>query len=278
MINPDHKDYSIKEQCELLSISRNAYYYEPKVSEFRLTLMRRIDELYTANPAAGQRSLQSSLLRRFGIKAGRKLIRHMMDIMQIASLAPKPFLSAPNTQHKKYPYLLRGVVINRVNQVWSTDITYIKLRNGFAYLTAVIDWYSRRILSWRLSTTLSTDFCEECTREAIEKYGWPDEFNTDQGCQFTSEQFTNIFNGESCSTRLSMDGKGRAFDNIFVKRFWRTLKYEDVYLKGYETVVECRKGLGEYICKYNDIREHSSVDGNTPSDIYFGRVKLERAA
>ena len=278
MVDTNHKSHSIKEQCELLSISRNAYYYEPKVSEFRLTLMRRIDELYTANPAAGQRSLQSSLLRRFGIKAGRRLIRHMMDIMQIASLAPKPFLSAPNTQHKKYPYLLRNVVINRVNQVWSTDITYIKLRNGFVYLTALIDWYSRRILSFRLSTTLSTDFCEECAREAIEKYGWPEVFNTDQGCQFTSEQFTNIFNGKDCSTRLSMDGKGRAFDNIFVERFWRTLKYEDVYLKGYETVVECRKGLGEYISRYNDIHEDSSLDRNTPSDVYFGRVQFERVA
>jgi len=278
MVDPDDKKHSIKEQREHLSISRNAYYYEPKVSESRQMLMRRIDEPYTENPAAGQRSLQTSLLRRYGVKAGRRLIRHLMDIMQIASLAPKPFLSAPDTQNKKYPYLLRNVVINRVNQVWSADITYIRLKDGFAYLTAVIDWYSRRILSWWLSTTLSTDFCEECTREAIEKYGWPEVFNTDQGCQYTSEQFTGIFNWEGCPAKLSMDGKGRAYDNIFVERFWRTLKYEDVYLKGYGTVAECRKGLGAFICRYNDIREHSSLDGNTPSDIYFGKVRLERVA
>ena len=173
---------------------------------------------------------------------------------------------------------MRNVVINRVNQVWSTDITYIRLKKGFARLTAVIDWYGRRILSWRLSTTLSTDFCEECVREAIEKYGWPEVFNTDQGCQYTSEQFTGIFNREGCPARLSMDGKGRAYDNIFVERFWRTIKHEDVYLKGYGTVAECRKGLGEFICRYNDVRGYSSLDGDTPSDIYFGKVRLERAA
>lgn len=216
MVNPADAGNSISHQCELLGISRNAYYYEPKISEYKLMVMARIDELYTKDPTSGQRKLQSNLKKFYGIEVGRRLIRHLMEIMQIAAIYPMPNLSIPNTMNKKFPYLLRNVAITHVNQVWSTDITYIRLKSGFAYLTAVIDWYSRRILSWRLSTTLSTDFCEEAVREAIRKYGWPEIFNTDQGCQYTSLLFTDIFTWEGCPTKLSMDGKGRAYDNIFV--------------------------------------------------------------
>lgn len=267
-------EFSITKQCDLLGISRNSYYYEPKISDFKLEVMARIDELYTEDPTSGQRKLQTTLERRFGIKVGRRLIRHLMEIMQIAAIYPKPFLSVPEKMHKKYPYLLRNVAVTRVNQVWSTDITYIRLKNGFVYLTAVMDWFSRRILSWRLSTVLSTTFCEETVREAIQNFGWPEIFNTDQGCQYTSEQFTSIFAWDGCPTRLSMDSKGRAYDNIFVERFWRTLKQEDIYIKGYETVTECKEGLKTFFARYNDVRLHSSLDWNTPSDVYFKRVQL----
>lgn len=259
-------------------ISRNAYYYEPKFSDFKLKVMARIDELYTKDPTSGQRKLQANLKKYYGIDVGRRLIRHLMEIMQIAAIYPKPYLSIPDAMNRKFPYLLRNVPITHVNQVWSTDITYIRLKNGFAYLTAVIDWYSRRILSWRLSTTLSTDFCEEAVREAIQKYGWPEVFNTDQGSQYTSKQFTDIFTWEGCPTKLPMDSKGRAYDNIFVERFWKTLKQEDVYIRGYETVMECRQGLKVFMTRYNDVRLHSSLDWNTPSDVYFKRVRLDNVA
>ncbi|SHK18057.1 putative transposase [Fibrobacter intestinalis] len=278
MVNPEDAQNTISRQCELLGISRNAYYYEPKFSDFKLRVMTCIDELYTKDPTSGQRKLQANLKKYYGIDVGRRLIRHLMEIMQIAAIYPKPNLSFPNKMNKTFPYLLRNVAITHVNQVWSTDITYIRLKNGFAYLTAVIDWYSRRILSWRLSTTLSTDFCEEAVREAIDKFGWPEIFNTDQGCQYTSEQFTSIFNWDGCPTRLSMDSKGRAYDNIFVERFWRTLKQDDIYTKGYETVTECRQGLEAYLARYNDVRLHSSLDWNTPSDVYFKKVRLDKVA
>ena len=278
MVNPEDAQNTISRQCELLGISRNAYYYEPKFSDFKLRVMTCIDELYTKDPTSGQRKLQANLKKYYGIDVGRRLSRHLMEIMQIAAIYPKPNLSFPNKMNKTFPYLLRNVAITHVNQVWSTDITYIRLKNGFAYLTAVIDWYSRRILSWRLSTTLSTDFCEEAVREAIDKFGWPEIFNTDQGCQYTSEQFTRIFNWDGSPTRLSMDSKGRAYDNIFVERFWRTLKQEDIYIKGYETVTECRQGLEAYLARYNDVRLHSSLDWNTPSDVYFKKVRLDKVA
>src|SRR5574344_2063866 len=194
----------------------------------------------------------------------------------INAVFPKKHLSIPDKQHPKYPYLLHNVAITRVNQVWSTDITYIRLKGGFVYLTAVIDWYSRCVLSRKLSTTLNAQFCIDAVREALDKYGWPEIFNTDQGCQYTSKDFTAIF--ENSPTRLSMDGKGRAFDNIFVERLWRTVKYEDVYIRGYQSVKECKAGLERYFTFYNDRREHSSLDGNTPSDIYFRRTFIEGAA
>lgn len=278
MVDPEDEVNTISHQCDLLGISRSSYYYKPKISDFKLMVMARIDELYTMDPTSGQRKLQANLKKYYGIEVGRQLIRHLMEIMQVAAIYPRPFLSTPDAMNRKFPYLLRNVEAKRVNQVWSTDITYIRLKNGFAYLTAVIDWYSRRILSWRLSTALSTDFCEEAVREAIRQYGWPEVFNTDQGCQYMSRQFTDIFTWDGCPTRLSMDSKGRAYDNIFVERFWRTLKQEDIYIKGYETVAECRRGLKEYFTRYNDVRLHSSLDWNTPSDVYFKKVQLDDVA
>lgn len=278
MVDREERGLSVSRQCALLGISRNAFYYEPHVSKFKIEVMNLIDELYTDDPTSGQRKLRAALLKRHGIRVGRPLVRSLMRKMQIAAVRPKPFLSAPGEMNRKFPYLLRGVRATRANQVWSTDITYIRLKEGFAYLTAVIDWYSRRILSWRLSTTLSADFCEEAVREAIDRYGWPELFNTDQGSQYTSRQFTGIFDREGCPTRLSMDGRGRAYDNIFVERFWRTLKQEDIYIRGYESVPECRRGIAAFMKRYNDVREHSSLDWNTPSDVYFGRVTLGEAA
>lgn len=280
MVDREERGLSVSRQCALLGISRNAFYYEPHVSKLKIKVMNLIDELYTEDPTSGQRKLRAALRKRYGVRVGRPLIRGLMETMQISAIYPKPNLSRPGTgaMNARFPYLLRNVEATRANQVWSTDITYVRLKEGFAYLTAVIDWYSRRILSWRLSTTLSADFCEEAVREAIDRYGWPEIFNTDQGCQYTSRQFTGIFDWEGCPTRLSMDGRGRAYDNIFVERFWRTVKQEDIYIRGYGSVAECRRGIAEFMKRYNDVREHSSLDWNTPSDVYFGRVFLDKVA
>ena len=263
-------------QCAIVGISRNSFYHKAVFSQRKQDVLNDIDALYTEDPTRGQRRMRAALYNNYGERAGRKLVKHLMEKLGIHAIYPKKNLSLPDKQNPKYPYLLRGVEINRVNQVWSTDITYIRLKGGFVYLTAVLDWYSRRILSWRLSTTLNAAFCVEAVRDAIGKYGFPEIFNTDQGSQYTSEAFTSIF--KHSPTRLSMDGKGRAFDNIFVERLWRTVKYENVYLRGYESVRECKAGLNDYIAFYNDRREHASLAGNTPSDIYFGRVSLTEAA
>ncbi len=192
--------------------------------------------------------------------------------------AASPSENPPNATHRKYPYLLRGVKVTHVNQVWSTDITYIRLKHGFVYLTAIIDWYSRRILAWRLSNSLSSDFCVDVLLEAVGKYGWPEVFNTDQGSQYTSEKFTKCFEDEGCTAKLSMDGKGRSLDNVYIERFWRTLKYEDIYLKGYMDMKECFKGIKSFIDRYNDRRRHSSLENHTPSEVYFNHVVLKVAA
>ncbi len=263
-------------QCAVLGISRSNFYHRPVISQKKCDLINKIDELYTEDPTRGQRRMLSALYHKDGIKVGRKMVRHIMRKLGINAIFPKKHLSIPDKQHPKYPYLLHHVAITRVNQVWSTDITYIRLKGGFVYLTAVIDWYSRCVLSWKLSTTLNAQFCVDAVREALDKYGWPEIFNTDQGCQYTSKDFTAIF--ENSPTRLSMDGQGRVFDNIFVERLWRTVKYEDVYIRGYQSVKECKAGLGRYFTFYNDRREHSSLDGNTPSDIYFRRAFIEGAA
>jgi len=267
----------ITRQCDLLSISRGLFYYRPAgLSGLDLKRMEKMDKLFIENPTRGTCRLSKALKKRFALVAGRDKVRRLMDIMGISALYPKKNLSIANQSHKKYPYLLRGLPITRTDQVWSTDITYIRLKKGFVYLTAVIDWYSRYVLSWRISRTLDRRFCIEALNEALEKHGQPEIFNTDQGCQYTSEEFTGIL--KSKQIKISMDGKGRALDNVFVERLWRTIKQEEVYLKGYRNVLECRKSLSHYFDLYNTLREHQSLDYNYPSEIYFGEIELKKAA
>ncbi len=269
-------DTPVVKQCRLLGIKRGKVYHVRHISQRKQELLNRIDELYTDDPTRGQRRMHYALRNEFGLAAGRDSIRWAMDVLNIEAIYPKKKLSVPNQTHKKYPYLLRNVRIDRVNQVWSTDITYIRLKGGFVYLTAIVDWYSRFVLSWRLSTTLETRFCTEALQEALERFGKPEIFNTDQGCQFTSAEFTGIL--ESNGIEISMDGKGRALDNIFVERFWRTVKYDDIYLKGYVTVPECKAGLAQFFDRYNNRREHTSLEGHYPADVYFGKIALTKAA
>jgi putative transposase len=276
MVERENTSLTLTRQCALLSITRTSIYYTPQTSERNKLLMDRIDELFTEDPTRGTRRLQAALKRQYGIGIGRSKIRSLMARMGLHAIYRALNTSRPNKLHKKYPYLLRGVKITRVNQVWSTDITYIRLNGGFAYLCAVIDWYSRYVLSWRLSTTLDSTFCTEALEEAMARYGTPEIFNTDQGCQFTSEAFTSVLLEKNI--RISMDGKGRALDNVFVERLWRTVKYEDVYIRGYETVTECRSGLAEFFERYNTKREHSALLYNYPAEIYFGSVVLQEAA
>ena len=259
---------SLTRQCSLLMIGRTSIYYHPQLSESKLELLRQVDELYTEDPTRGTRRICAALRRR-SVEIGRGKVRKLMELLGIAAIYCKPNLSKAAPDHKLYPYLLRNVKVTRVNQVWSTDITYIRLRSGFVYLCAVIDWYSRYVLSWRLSTTLDAAFCVEALQEALGKYGKPEVFNTDQGCQFTSEDFTSVL--ENNGVAISMDGKGRALDNVFVERLWRTVKYEDIYLKDYGTVTECRLGLERFFDRYNNQREHQSLNYRFPVEEYFGK-------
>ena len=268
---------SITKQCELLSISRGRFYYLPvKLTARDCQLMEKLDELFTEEPTRGTRCLSKALKKRFGLGVGRDTVRRLMRLMGIAAIYPKKNLSVANPAHKKYPYLLRGVAITRPNQVWSTDITYVRLRTGFVYLTAIIDWYSRYVLSWRISTTLDRRFCLEALQEALAHYGTPEIFNTDQGGQYTSEDFTSILKAHQI--KISMDGKGRALDNVFVERLWRTVKQEEVYVKGYRNVADCRESLRAYFERYNHRREHQSLDYNYPAEIYFGDIRLKQVA
>lgn len=269
--------FSVCRQCKMLNISRSLLYYrQAELTIQNQILLNKIDELYTEDPTRGTRRMRGALRKRFEIFAGRRKIARYMSSLGIAAIYPKRNLSLANQQHEKYPYLLRGVKIDRVNQVWSTDITYIRLKNGFVYLTAVMDWHSRFVLSWRLSITLDKSFCIEALGEALEKYGKPEIFNTDQGSQYTSEAFTGLL--KEHGIKISMDGKGRALDNIFVERLWRTVKYEDVYLKEYGTVKECKEGLREFFKRYNSKREHQSLDYNYPEEVYFNKLIIETAA
>lgn len=217
------------------------------------------------DPFYGSRKIRK-YLRDLGYKINRKRVQRLMRVLGLAGMALGPNTSRPHPEHKVYPYLLRGVMVTHPNHVWSTDITYIRLARGFVYLVAVIDWYSRKVLSWRLSNTLDTGFCVDCLQQAIQAYGVPEIFNTDQGCQFTSEAFTGVL--KSHGITISMDGRGRALDNIFVERLWRSVKYEDVYLKGYNTMSELLIGLTEYFVFYNTERTHQSLDYNTPDHAY----------
>ena len=262
---------SLAKQAKVLGISRGSLYYEPQpVSEQDLALMRRMDELHLEYPFAGSRMLQG-FLNREGFELGRLHVRSLMRRMGIEAIYRRPNTSKPGQGHKIYPYLLRNLVVDRPNQVWAMDITYIPMARGFVYLAAVVDWFSRKILSWRLSITLETDFCIEAIEEAIHRYGRPEIFNTDQGSQFTSIAFTDLLIKHDI--RISMDGKGSWRDNVFVERLWRTIKYEDVYLRAYANVTEARASRGRYIDGfYNTRRPHLSLDGQTPDEAYFNAL------
>ena len=263
----DHPSLSIGRQCQLLGLSRSGFYYQHKgENELNLFLMRWIDLEYTAHPFYGYRKMVR-LLREAGYWVNKKRIARLMHRMGLQAMVPGPNTSRPAPQNPVYPYLLRGVEIERVNQVWSCDITYVPMPHGFVYLFAVIDWYSRYILSWELSSTLDTTFCLEGLEKAF-AYGRPEIFNTDQGSQFTSLDFTARVLKSGAA--LSMDGRGRALDNIFVERFWRTIKYEDIYLKGYMTPREVFAGLAAYFPFYNSQRPHQSLDYKTPAVVYYG--------
>jgi len=259
---------ALTKQCELASVTRSTF-YAPHVTadpdELESTLLWEIDAEYTRHPFFGSRKMTVYLCG-IGHQVNRKRIQRLMGILGLAGMAPGPNTSRPSPQHLIYPYLLRGVAVTKPNQVWSTDITYIRLARGFVYLVAVIDWYSRKVLSWQLSNTLDSRFCVDCLEQALKTYGVPEIFNTDQGCQFTSEAFTGVLKAH-CIT-ISMDGRGRALDNIFVERLWRSVKHEDVYLKGYDTMPEVQLGLTKYFLFYNRERTHQSLGYKTPDVVY----------
>jgi putative transposase len=269
MIDRNH-ELPISRQCRLLELSRSTAYYEPlPVSDEDLMLMRQIDQLHMEFPFAGARMLRD-MLREEGHRIGRKRVSSLMKHMDIEALYRKPNTSKRHPQHPVYPYLLRNLEIERPNHVWAGDITYLPMKRGFVYLFAVLDWASRRVLSWRLSNTLTADFCVEAVEEAITRYGRPEIFNTDQGCQFTSQEFTGLLKRHEI--RISMDGKGCWRDNVFVERLWRSVKYEEVYLHAYESVSAARQGLERYFGLYNQRRPHSSLDGKTPDRFYFDNL------
>lgn len=267
---------SITRQCELLDLARSTYYYVPEpVSDEELELMKLIDQCYLELPFYGTRRIKGWLWDNHGLVVNRKRIQRLRRLLAIETLYPKRNLSLANQQHKIYPYLLRGLDINRPNQVWATDVTYIPMAKGFVYLVAIMDWFSRRVLSWRVSTTMDTSFCIEALEEAIEKYGCPEIFNTDQGSQFTSDDFTQVLKDNDI--KISMDGKGRWVDNVFVERLWRSVKYEEVYLKAYDSVADAKSSLGQYFDFYNAQRRHQSLDKMTPDEVYYQDVAKEAA-
>lgn len=257
----------VARQCELLDLPRSTFYHTRRpVSDEELALMALVDRCHLKHPFYGSRRVRDWLEDQ-GCTVNRKRVQRLMRTMDLVALYPKRNLSLANHAHKVYPYLLRNRVIDRPNQVWATDITYIPMRRGFVYLVAIMDWYSRKVLAWRLSNTLDTRFCVDALQEAIEIHGPPEIFNTDQGSQFTSEEFTNVL--KSHDVAISMDGKGRWLDNVFVERLWRSVKYEEVYLKGYESVRDARQSLGEYFEFYNSERRHQALDRRTPDSVYF---------
>jgi len=275
MIDRDH-ELPLRRQAEVLQLSRSTLYYEPRpVPAADLSVMRRIDELHLDYPFAGSRMIRD-LLRGEGIAVGRERVVSMMQRMGIEALYRRPNTSKPAVGHKIYPYLLRGLDVIRPNQVWAMDITYIPMARGFVYLTAVLDWFSRRVLSWRVSITLEVDFCLDAVEEALARHGRPEIFNTDQGSQFTSAAFTGLLLGNAIA--ISMDGRGAWRDNVFVERLWRSVKYEEVYLRAYDSVGEARVSIGRYLEFYNRKRPHSSLDARTPDQAYFNRLSQRVAA
>ena len=275
MIDRSH-DLPLTRQAAVLQLSRSSLYYRPRpVPPADLAIMRRIDELHLDYPFAGSRMLRD-LLCAEGIPIGRQRVATMMRRMGIEAIYRRPSTSKPAPGHKIYPYLLRSIAVERPNQVWAMDITYIPMARGFVYLAAVVDWFSRRVLSWRLSITMETAFCLEAVEEAVGRHGKPEIFNTDQGSQFTSADFTGLLLGHAIA--ISMDGKGSWRDNVFVERLWRSVKYEEVYLRAYDSVGAARASLGRYIDFYNCRRPHSSLDRRTPDQAYFDHLPQVAAA
>lgn len=276
MIERGRPGISITRQCQLVQVSRSSVYYVPKaITAEELELRRRIDEIYLEHPFMGSRQIVR-MLGRQGVRVNRKRVQRLMRAMGLQAIVPGPHTSIPRADHKKYPYLLRGLDVNRPNQVWASDITYIPMARGFLFLVAIMDWHSRRVLSWRLSNTLDSSFCLEALEAALETHGVPGIFNTDQGAQYTSELWIEAC--ESRGIRVSMDGKGRALDNVFVERLWRTLKYEQIYPKPAENGHELEEQLRAYFTWYNDERPHSSLCDNTPREAHSGLIDERGAA
>ena len=275
MIDRSH-ELSLKRQAQLLKLSRSGIYYSPRpVSPADLAIMRRIDELHLEHPFAGSRMLRD-LLNGEGIAIGREHVATMMKRMGIEAIYRRPNTSRPAPGHRIYPYLLRGVSVERPNQVWAMDITYVPMARGFVYLAAVLDWFARRVLAWRVSISMEVEFCLEAVEEALARYGRPDIFNTDQGSQFTCGDFTGLLLNNGIA--ISMDGKGSWRDNVFVERLWRSVKYEEVYLHAYDSVGEARASIRRYFDFYNRKRPHSSLDRRTPDQAYFEHLSARLAA
>jgi putative transposase len=270
LVDREDPALSVAAQCRLLKVARSTLYYQPApVDPDDLALMRRMDELYTASPFYGSRRMVA-VLRRDGWTVNRKRVRRLMRLMGLEAIYQKPNTSKGHPAHKVYPYLLRDLGIDRPNQVWCADITYIPMAKGFVYLVAVMDWFSRRVLAWRLSITMEADFCVDALRDAMDCYGKPEIFNTDQGVQFSSADFVAVL--ESRGIRISMDGKGRFLDNIFIERLWRSLKYEEVFIKAYGSVMEARRGIGGWLSFYNEERPHQALGYRTPRGVFDGEA------
>jgi putative transposase len=269
LIIPNHEKLSVRQQCDLLGLSRSKLYYEAAgESEYNLLLMKLLDKEYTRYPFKGVLKMVA-YLKELGHNINPKRIRRLLRLMGLEAIYPKKNLSKAQAGHKKYPYLLNGLEINQSNQVWCTDITYIRLAQGFVYLTAIMDWYSRYVLSWKLSNSLDTSFCIDALEDALMLYGFPEIFNSDQGSQYTSDAFTSILLANRI--KISMDGRGRAFDNIFIERLWRSVKYEEVYLHDYASTKEAKENLRKYFNFYNYARHHQSLDYKKPGEIYWGK-------
>ena len=269
-----HKNLSKRRQCKLLELNRSSLYYSKRPeNQKNLEIMRRIDEQYTRMPYYGVRRM-TAWLNQEGYGVNPKRVRRLMRLMGLEAIYPKPKTSQSNKQHRVYPYLLKNMCVTKPNEVWAADITYIPMEQGFVYLMAIMDWYSRFVLSYRISTSLDTSFCVEALEEALSKYPPPDIFNTDQGSQFTSDAWIETL--KRCDIDISMDGRGRYLDNIFVERLWRSVKYEDVYIKQYETVREVKGGLKEYFHMYNYQRLHQALDYRPPGDIFHGVVNFPK--
>ncbi len=275
MIEPGHPNLSVVRQCELVSISRSGFYYQPTgETALNLMLMRLIDEQFLQTPWYGSRQMARHL-RREGYTVGRKRIRRLMAKMGLMPIYQRPRTTVPHPDHQVYPYLLRELVIERPNQVWCADITYIPMRRGFLYLVALMDWSTRKVLSWRVSNTMDVEFCLEALEEALSRFGRPEIFNTDQGSQFTSPRFTGVL--RDAGVRISMDGRGRWMDNVFIERLWRSLKYECIYLHAFDSGSALRAGLADWIGYYNAQRPHSTLAGRTPDEAYM-ETRTEKLA